>query len=311
MAEPLLVATGLVRRYRRSDGAIVAAVDGIDLEVARGEALGIAGGTGAGKSTLVRLLLGVERPDAGDVRFDRRPLGPGPASRPLRRRLGVVLQDPTTSLNPRLRIGTAVAEGLAAHGIGTAAERRRRVAEVLAEVGLDAALARRRPAELSGGERQRAAIARALAPGPELLLLDEPVTALDATVQRRVLALVAELKARRRLTIVVVSHDLRVLRAVCDRALVMLAGRVVESGPAEQVLTAPAHPYAAALCAAAPGGRRPGTARDRTPTGPAPPPDACRWLGRCPRAVEHCVLEPGLEAVGDERRVRCWNPVRR
>lgn len=311
MPEPLLVATGLVRGYRRPDGEILTAVDGVDLEVARGEALGIAGGTGAGKSTLVRLLLGVERPDAGEVRLDGRLLEPGPASRPLRRRLGVVLQDPTTSLNPRLRVGTAVAEGLVAHGIGTAEERRRRVAEALADVGLDPAIGRRRPSELSGGERQRAAIARALAPGPELLLLDEPVTALDATVQHRVLALVAELRARHRLTVVVVSHDLRVLQSVCDRALVMLAGRVVESGPAERVLTAPAHPYAAALCAAAPGGRHPATGTDSRPTGPEPVPGACRWLGRCPSAVERCVREPELEAMGDDRQVRCWNPARR
>lgn len=311
MPEPLLVASGLVRAYRRPDGAAVTAVDGIDLEVAHGEAVGIAGGTGAGKSTLVRLLLGVERPDAGEVRFGGRLLGPGPASRRLRRRLGVVLQDPTTSLNPRLRVGTAVAEGLVAHGIGTAEQRRRRVAEALAEVGLDAAIARRRPAELSGGERQRAAIARALAPGPELLLLDEPVTALDATIQRRILALVDELRVQRRLTVVVVSHDLRVLRVMCDRAMVMLAGRVVESGPAERVLTAPAHPYAAALCDAAPGRRRSTADLGRRTVGPEPAPGACRWLGRCIRADERCAREPELEAVGPGRWVRCWNPVGR
>lgn len=307
MPEPLLLARGLVRRYHRggtSDGG----VDGVDLELERGAALGVVGASGAGKSTLARLLVAVEPADQGSVLFRGRPLTLDAACRPARRHLGLVLQDPATSLNPRLRVGTVVAEGLVSHRLGNRHERRRRVAEVLAEVGLDETLATRRPAELSGGERQRVAIARAIATRPALLVLDEPVTALDATVRGRVLTLLRELRDRHGLALIVISHDLRVVRRVCERTMVMLAGRVVEEGPTEQVLLRPAHPYTATLLAAVPraAGHDAAAVTPATPT--AVVPDACRWLPHCPRADDVCRREPDLAPVSDDHTTRCHHP---
>lgn len=305
MAEPLLLARGLTRRYPAGGG-----VEDIDLALGHGGVIGIVGASGAGKSTLARLLVAVEPADQGAVLFRGRPLTPDRACRPVRRHLGLVLQDPTTSLNPRLTVATLISEGLVAHRIGTAGERRQRVAELLAEVGLGATLAGRRPAELSGGERQRVAIARAVATRPVLVVLDEPVTALDATVRGRILALLGELHSRHGLALVVISHDLRVVRRLSERTLVMLAGRVVEEGPTGAVLTRPAHPYTAALLAAVP--RR---AAHVAPTGQSIPPrfvsepDACHWLARCSRADDQCQREPTLEAIAVGHHVRCWHPL--
>jgi peptide/nickel transport system ATP-binding protein len=253
---PLLEASGLRRSYPARGfggrGERVAAVDGVDLEIGLGEAVAVVGASGAGKSTLARLLLALERPDAGVVRFDGHEISalPESAIRPLRRRFQPVFQDPMASLDPRMRIAAAVAEPLAANGIGTTAERRRRVAELLEQVGLDPELGRRRPAALSGGERQRACIARALASKPELLVLDEPLASLDTTVQVRVADLLVDLRRRLGLTVLVVSHDLALVRGLCDRVLVMAAGRVVETGDVATVLDRPSHPVTRELLAA-------------------------------------------------------------
>ncbi|HSN57122.1 MAG TPA: ABC transporter ATP-binding protein [Candidatus Sulfomarinibacteraceae bacterium] len=255
-ARPLLEAAGLRRSYPARGlagrGERVAAVDGVDLEVGIGEAVAVVGASGAGKSTLARLLLALERPDAGVVRFDGHEISalPESAIRPLRRRFQPVFQDPLAALDPRMRIAAAVAEPLAANGIGTADERRRRVAELLEQVGLGPELGRRRPAALSGGERQRACIARALASKPELLVLDEPLASLDATVQVRVADLLVDLRRRLGLALLVVSHDLALVRGLCDRVLVMAAGRVVEEGDVATVLDRPSHPVTRELLAA-------------------------------------------------------------
>ena len=255
---PLLEAAGLRRSYRARGfsgrGRRVAAVDGVDLRVTAGEAVAVVGGSGAGKSTLVRLLLALEQPDDGVVRFDGRQISHVSESvvRPLRRRFQPVFQDPLASLDPRMRIGAAVAEPLEAMKIGDAGQRRRRIAEVLELVGLPMSLGDRFPAALSGGERQRAAIARALAPEPELLILDEPVSSLDAPVALRILDLLADLRRRLDLTIVLVTHDLHVVRLVCDRVAVMHAGRVVEEGATSGVLSAPGHDVTRRLLAAVP-----------------------------------------------------------
>jgi peptide/nickel transport system ATP-binding protein len=257
-APPLLEAVGLRRSYRARGfsgrGRRVAAVDGIDLSVAAGEAVAVVGGSGAGKSTLVRLLLALEKPDDGVVRFDGRRISAVAESevRPLRRRFQPVFQDPLASLDPRMRIGAAVAEPLEAMKIGDAARRRERLAEVLELVGLPTSAAARFPVALSGGERQRAAIARALAPEPELLILDEPVSSLDAPVALRILDLLADLRRRLELTIVLVTHDFHVVRLVCDRVVVMHAGRVVEQGATARVLGAPEHDATRRLLAAVP-----------------------------------------------------------
>jgi ABC-type glutathione transport system ATPase component len=232
----------------------VPAVDGVDLQVARGEAVGVVGGSGAGKSTLVRLLVALERPDAGVVRFDGHVISDGPESavRPLRRRFQPVFQDPLAALDPRMRVAAAVAEPLVAMKIGDGPRRRRRVAELLDQVGLPESAGRRYPGGLSGGERQRVAIARALAPEPDLLVLDEPVSSLDAPVALQIIDLLIELRRRLALAIVLVSHDLHVVRELCGRLVVMQAGRIVERGETDRVLDTPEHPYTRALLDAVP-----------------------------------------------------------
>jgi len=317
MADALLEAEGLRRSFPARDGSgrKVAAIDGVDLRVEPGETLGVVGASGAGKSTLARLLLALERPDSGTVRFDGRPISAmTPAQvRPLRRRFQAVFQDPLASLNPRLRVRTIVSEPLAAFHIGTRTERRARIAELLSHVGLPADAAQRFPGAFSGGERQRIAIARAMAPAPELLVLDEPVSFLDLPVKGQILELLADLRERFGLAMVLISHDVEVVRSFCDRVAVLHTGVVVEEGPTSVVLTRPAHPYTAALLAAAP---VPDPAWR-----PPPPPDinpdrswpagSCRYAPRCSRASGECNDEPALAATSEGRNVRCWNPLSR
>jgi len=254
----LLEAVGLRRSYRArglgSVGPIVTAVDGVDLLVDKGEALGVVGGSGAGKSTLVRLLLGLENPDEGAVRFDGHEISAGSerSIRGLRRRFQPVFQDSLASMDPRMRIEDSVAEPLAALGIGDREQRRRMVVDLLRQVDLPVDVMRRYPAALSGGERQRVAIARALAPEPELLILDEPVSSLDATVALRVMDLLRELQRCRKLTLVLVTHDVQVVREICDRVVVMRAGKIVEEGGVAAVFDAPKHEYTRQLLAALP-----------------------------------------------------------
>jgi peptide/nickel transport system ATP-binding protein len=254
----LVEAVGLRRRYRprglESKGPEVTAVDGVDLVVDRGEALAVVGGSGAGKSTLVRLLLALEEPDEGVVRFDGHAISAMSerAVRRLRRRFQPVFQDSLAALDPRMRIEDAVAEPLAALGIGDADQRRRTVIDLLRQVGLPVDVMRRHPAALSGGERQRAAIARALAPEPELLILDEPVSSLDAAVALQVIDLLRDLQRRRDLTLVLVTHDVQVVREICDRVVVMRAGKIVEEGAVAAVFAAPEHDYTRQLLAALP-----------------------------------------------------------
>jgi len=233
---------------------VVTALDGVSLAVDRGETLGVVGGSGAGKSTLVRLLLGLERPDEGVVRFDGHVISAVPerSIRGLRRRFQPVFQDSLASLDPRMRIEDAVAEPLAALGIGDREHRRRTVADLLLQVDLPVDLMQRTPGALSGGERQRVAIARALAPEPELLILDEPVSSLDATVALQVVDLLCELQRRRELAMLLVTHDVRVVREICDRVVVMREGRIVEEGEVAAVFDAPAHEYTRQLLAALP-----------------------------------------------------------
>jgi peptide/nickel transport system ATP-binding protein len=259
MADALIVADDLHRSYRRrgmrgTQPSSVEAVAGVSFELDPAQALGIVGGSGAGKSTLARLLLALERPDRGVVRFEGHPISKWPESRvrPLRRRFQAVFQDPSLSLDPCLRAGTIVAEPLIAHAMGSAAERRQRVADLLQQVGLPAAAADRHPSEFSGGERQRIAIARALAATPRLLILDEPVSSLDVSVQAQILDLISELRHRHELAVILISHDLEVVREVCERIAIMYQGTIVEDGPTAQILERPQHPYTQALLEAGP-----------------------------------------------------------
>lgn len=248
--EPLMVATGLCRRYEGGGSNTgIDAVCNVSLSLGHGEALAIVGRSGSGKSTLARLLLAIERPDQGEVRFEGQVVSDLPEwrIRPLRRHFQAVFQDPGSSLDPCLRVGTIVAEPLTAHRVGDSEERRRRVREVLDRVGLRAGAEHAFPDAFSGGERQRIAIARALAPGPKLLVLDEPVSSLDASVQTEIIDLVLGLQQDLGLALILISHDLTVVRELCERVAVMDGGSIVERGMTENVLARPEQPVTRAL----------------------------------------------------------------
>ncbi|MBY0337717.1 MAG: ATP-binding cassette domain-containing protein [Acetobacteraceae bacterium] len=303
MSEALLSAEGLVKHFPvrsalgRRLGA-VRAVDGVSLTVRRGEVLAIVGESGCGKSTLGRLLLRLVEPDAGSLRFagqDLRALPPA-GLRAARRRMQLVFQDPYGSLDPRMTVEAAVMEPLRLHGLHRGRERER-VAELLARVGLRPELARRWPHEFSGGQRQRVAIARALASEPELIIGDEPVSALDVSVQAQVVNLLSDLIRDLGLTFVLISHDLGVVRQVADRVAVMYLGRIVEEGPAEEVFHHPRHPYTRALLAAVPGHGAGAVLEGDVPS-PLRPPSGCRFHTRCPHAEARCRdAEPGLRGL--------------
>ncbi|WP_153397590.1 ATP-binding cassette domain-containing protein [Ornithinicoccus halotolerans] len=242
------------RTSLRHDPAVVHAVRGVSLDIAAGERVGIVGESGSGKTTLLRLLCGLDTPTSGEVYVQGRPVHDQPARRLrwLRRELQLVFQDPMGSLDPRMRVGQIVAEPLVAQRIGSRAERRARVTELLERVGLPAEAADRYPHQFSGGQRQRISIARALAPRPHVLVGDEPVSALDVSVRAQVLNLVDEVVDGYGLTLVLVSHDLSVVRHVCDRVAVMRQGELVEVAPTEQLYRDPQHPYTRELLASVP-----------------------------------------------------------
>jgi peptide/nickel transport system ATP-binding protein len=318
-APPLLGARGLRKHFPLRGGVLqrtrawVRAVDDVSFDVAPGEILGIVGESGCGKSTLARLVLRLVEPDAGRVSFDGEDVLhvlPGRLKR-LRRDLQLVFQDPYASLNPRLTVEDAVAFSLLVHGAGRAAARERARA-LLGRVGLDPRVyGRRYPHELSGGQRQRVNIARALVLDPRLMVLDEPVSALDKSVQAQVLNLLLELKAERALTYVFISHDLNVIEYVSDRVLVMYLGQVVETGTADALAEAPKHPYTQALFASAPSLdperrlERPPIAGD--PPNPIDPPSGCRFRTRCAFAMPRCAeAAPPAVGVAPGHHVACY-----
>lgn len=257
--EALISARGLSRRYRSRSGGPGAArretvaLDDVDVDVRAGSALGIIGESGSGKSTLVRLLLGLDAPSAGTVTIDGRSVDARASARSLhwlRRRTGIVFQDPYASLDPRMSVGRIVAEPLWALGIP--GDRRARVHEVLSDVGLDADAAERFPHEFSGGQRQRIALARAIAHRPEILVGDEPLSALDVTVRAQILEVLRRLRAEQGMTLLLVSHDIGVVQNLCDDVIVMTGGRIVEEGPTEKVLLQPQAAYTRRLLASVP-----------------------------------------------------------
>jgi peptide/nickel transport system ATP-binding protein len=286
--------------------ATVQAVDGISFDVRRGEILGIVGESGCGKSTTARLLIRLLAADAGTITFAGRTVGtPGGMDvRELRRQVQIVFQDSYASLNPRCTIEDTIAYGPNVHGVGWESARRR-AREILSRVGLDPALfAARYPHELSGGQRQRVNIARALALEPKLVLLDEPVSALDKSVEAQVLNLLVDLKREFALTYVFISHDLNVVQYMSDRVLVMYLGKVVEVGPVYSLYGGPRHPYTRALLGAMPSmdpdRRGEQAVLSGDPPNPIKPPSGCRFHTRCAQAEACCAaVEPQLAADGD------------
>ncbi|WP_435077574.1 ABC transporter ATP-binding protein [Halococcus sp. AFM35] len=296
--DTVLSVRDLTKHYPVTEGLLdrevgrIRAVDGISFEVRRGETLGLIGESGCGKSTAARSLLRLETPTGGEVRFDGETVGDhtDDERKRFRRQAGMIFQDPTSSFDPRLSIGESVAEPLALHGMGDRERRRNVVETILAEVDLSADDYDRYPHELSGGQKQRVALARALVTNPELLVADEPVSALDVSVEAEILALVERLQTTFGLSILLISHDMSVVRDVCDRVAVMYLGEIVELGPTEAVFSEPQHPYTRALLASMPTpdpGQRGGRAdlSGEVPD-PSDPPPGCRFHTRCPAVIQ-------------------------
>lgn len=320
MAEPLLRVDALTKRYPLGGGLFgrrtrrqVHALEDVSFDVFPGETLGIVGESGCGKSTLGKTLLRLQEPTAGRVYFEGRELtalSPR-AMRAERRHLQMVFQDPYSSLNPRLRVGDALAEPLVIHSVGgDRAARSSRVRELLGQVGLPAEAADRYPHEFSGGQRQRIVIARALAAGPRLVVADEPVSALDVSVQAQVLNLMRDLQAQYALTYLFIAHDLRIVQYMSARVAVMYLGRVVELAGADELYARPAHPYTQFLLSAVPV-PDPSRARARLPVlgevpDPASPPPGCAFHPRCPLVEPRCRTEaPTLREIAPGHTVSC------
>ncbi len=321
MSETLLRVRNLTVRFPMPRTRLVGprpwftAVDAVDLEIEAGRAVGIVGESGSGKSTVARAILALVAPQAGTIEWRGQPVRRNDAAglRRMRRELQVVFQDPVGSLDPRMSIGESVAEALEAlEGRQPCAVAEARVGSILAEVGLDPALASRYPHELSGGQCQRAAIARALVGRPKLLVCDEAVSALDVSVQAQIVNLLADLRERRGLALLFISHNLAVVRHLCDQVAVLYRGRVVERAAAAAIFAAPRHPYTRALLAAVPdpdpaARARPVVAELRAAAaGEAVADDGCAYRPRCPRADDACVLQaPRLQDTGDGHLTAC------
>ncbi|MEU6081520.1 dipeptide ABC transporter ATP-binding protein [Streptomyces sp. NPDC047108] len=313
MPEAILQARDLVKHYPLTQGVVirrtvgaVKAVDGVSFDLRRGETLGIVGESGCGKSTLAKLLVNLERPTAGEIRYrgedvtrlSRRAL------KSVRRNIQMVFQDPYTSLNPRMTVGDIIGEPFDIHPeVAPKGDRRRRVRELLDVVGLNPEYINRYPHQFSGGQRQRIGIARGLALRPEIIVADEPVSALDVSVQAQVVNLMERLQDEFGLSYVVIAHDLSVVRHISDRVAVMYLGRVVETGTDEEIYDHPTHPYTQALLSAVPvpdpesrGGRERILLAGDVPS-PADPPSGCRFRTRCWKADERCERETPPLAV--------------
>ena len=328
MSDDLLVAENVKKYFPVTRGILlrhevgsVKAVDDVSFTVRRGETLGIVGESGCGKSTLARCIMRLLEPTAGHITFDGREITnlSRRDMRPIRREMMMVFQDPYASLNGRKRVGFIVAEPLEVHGIGTDQERKRRVQELLEIVGLNPEHYNRFPHEFSGGQRQRIGIARALAVNPKLIVCDEPVSALDVSVQAQILNLLKDLQREFGLTYVFIAHDLNVVRHISNRVMVMYLGKVQEVASGETLYKQPLHPYTGALLSAVPipdprlGRKRQAIVLEGDVPSPINPPSACRFHPRCPRFREGVcdVDEPLLRSFGHGHEAACHFPLER
>ncbi len=315
---PLLEVHDLVKHFPIKGGLLqmpvawVKAVDGVSFNIERGETLGLVGESGSGKSTVARTILRLIPPTSGEVLLDGKSVFKASANemKKLRRDMQIIFQDPYGSLNPRMPVGEIIAEGLVVHGIGSRREREAAVNRLLEIVGLRGQHRGRFPHEFSGGQRQRIGIARALALTPNLVIADEPVSALDVSIQSQVLNLLSDLQKEFNLTYLFVAHNMAVVEQVSDRIAVMYLGKIVEVGPAEELVRDPKHPYTKALISAVPVAD-PEARRERTVLkgdipSPINPPSGCHFRTRCPIATERCAVEePLLRPVGKDRVAAC------
>jgi peptide/nickel transport system ATP-binding protein len=328
MADELLVVEGLEKHFPVTRGIIfqkqiaaVKAVDGVTFTVKRGETLGVVGESGCGKSTMARCVMRLLDPTGGKVVFDGRDITSLSRAemRPIRREMMMIFQDPYASLNARKRVGFIIGEALEVHKMGTHDEIKRRVQELLEVVGLNPEHYNRFPHEFSGGQRQRIGVARALAVNPKLIVCDEPVSALDVSVQAQILNLLKDLQKEFGLTYVFIAHDLNVVRHISDRVMVMYLGKVAEVAEGHLLYKEPKHPYTGALLSAVPipnpelGRERQAIVLEGDVPNPINPPNACRFHPRCPRFVEgHCdVEEPLLRPFGADHEAACHYPLER
>ena len=324
MNEPLLEVTDLVKHFPVKSGIIVdrqvateKAVDGVSLTIGEGETLGLVGESGCGKSTLSRTILQLLTPTSGSVRFQGEELvGRSRRSlRPVRRQMQMIFQDPYASLNPRKRIGQIIGEPMELHGLANGRDVGRRVQDLLDRVGLSAEHAQRYPHEFSGGQRQRIGIARALALQPKLIIADEPVSALDVSVQAQIVNLLKDLQSELGLSYLFVAHDLGVVRHVSDRVSVMYLGRIVESARASDLYEHPLHPYSNALLSAVPipdpklNGARERLVLEGDPPSPIDPPSGCHFHTRCPWTTDVCETDdPALLELEPSHVAACHHP---
>jgi len=292
--------------------AVVRAVDGVSFDVAKGESLGLVGESGCGKSTTARLILRLIQPTSGEAYFEDIPIFQADKAemQTLRRKMQIIFQDSYSSLNPRMTIEKIVGEGMVVHHLYRPQERRERVAQLLKRVGLSPDHLKRYPHEFSGGQRQRIGIARALAVEPKLIVADEPVSALDVSIQAQMINLLQDLQEELNLTYLFISHDLRVVEQISDRVAVMYLGRIVEITSSQELYQNPLHPYTEALLSAIPvpdpQTKRPRIILEGDPPSPITPPSGCPFHPRCPRRFDRCpVEEPRLKPVNGDRFVAC------